>query len=304
MRVFPVQQDKHTMKITLFVQLLRRKALSIMLMATLVGFQRLPAEDPQILRFSAIPDQFPARVLQQHEALMNRICAVIQKTCEWVAVESYDALVERVGRGEIDVAYMGAVGLARALHHQYAVPLAMRDIDFRFTSVIVVRKSSNISDLEDLRHTRFRFGNRSSASSHFMLRQRLEERNVFPERFFGQVTYAVDHDEAIRAVATGEVDAGGVNASVFYRRLADGDLSAAGLRAVWQSPPFNDYVWAARRLLSNELRQTLVEAFLDLELKSPSDTTALKDEGAAGYIPAFPSDFDEMTSVLKSHGAL
>lgn len=261
-------------------------------------------QGPEILRFGAIPDQSPAQVLQQHEALINRICAITHKTCVWVPVESYDAIVERVGRGEIDVAYMGAVGLAQALHRHYAVPLVMRDIDFHFTSVIVVRKNSKIFGLDDLKQTSLRFGNRSSASSHFMLRQRLQDNGIFPERYFRQVSYAQDHDGAIRAVAHGDVDAAGINASVFYKRLADGDPSATKLRTVWQSPPFNDYVWAARSKLPAELRQALVDAFLDLDINSTADEAALKNQNAAGYVPAFPSDFDDMTRVLQSQGAL
>lgn len=281
-----------------------RHASSLVLVMVLVGCGQAPVEDPQTLRFSAIPDQSPAQVLQQHKALVDRVCAAVKRRCQWVAVDSYEALVERMGRNEVDVAYFGAATFAQAVHRHQAVPLAMRDIDFRFTSVIVVRKASQAHDLDALKRTRFRFGNRSSTSAHFMLRQRLQDENIVPERYFSQVSYSSNHDETLKAVASGEADAGGINASVFYRRVADGDPSASALRAVWQTPPFTDYVWAARRQISPELRQELVDAFLDLDLGSTVDAPALKAEDATGYVPSFLGDFEEMIRVLRSQGAL
>ena len=268
------------------------------------GCRPAPPVDPPVLRFSAIPDQPAAAVLQQHRALMERVCAALRRPCEWVAAPSYEALVDRLGRGEVDVAYFGAVTFAQARHRHRAVPLAMRDIDFRFTSVIVVPKGSPARGLDDLKQLRFTFANRQSTSGHLMLRQRLLDQHIVPERYFAEVAFTSDHDAALRAVAAGRADAGGVNASVFYRRVAAGDPAAGALRVVWQTPPYTDYVWAARAQLSAPLHQALVDALLDLDLSSPADRPALHAEGAAGFVPAFESDFDEMRAVLAAQGLL
>jgi phosphonate transport system substrate-binding protein len=270
----------------------------------LQGCESQPPPDPPVLRFSAIPDQSAAQVLGQHVPLMDRICAAVQRRCQWVPVDSYEALVERFGRGQIDLAYFGAVTFAQAWERHGALPLAMRDVDFRFTSVVVVRRASPLQGLDDLRQRDFSFGNRSSTSGHFMLRQRLAGENVVPERYFRSVQYASDHDAAMRAVVQGTADAAGVNATVFYRRVAAADPAAAALRVVWQTPPFVDYVWAARPQLSAPLRRRLVDAFLDLDLSLPADRPALQAEGAAGFVPAFPHDFEEVRSVLRTQGSL
>jgi phosphonate transport system substrate-binding protein len=235
---------------------------------------------------------------------MERVCAALQRPCRWVPAPSYEALVERLGRGEVDVAYLGAVTFARAAARHGAMPLAMRDVDFRFSSVIVVRKDAPWRDLDGLQRRRFTFANRSSTSGHIMLRQRLGAENVVPERWFASVQYASDHDAAMRQVADGEVDAAGVNATVFYRRLAAGDRAAAALRVVWQTPPFVDYVWAARNELPEPLRRRLVDAFLDLDLSLTGDRAALQAEGANGFVPAYRDVFDEATSVLRAQGQL
>lgn len=266
----------------------------------LSGCDSAPTPDPPVLRFSAIPDQSAAQVLGQHLPLMARLCATVQRRCQWVPVDSYETLVERFGRGEIDIAYLGAATFAQSWERHGAVPLAMRDVDFRFTSVVVVRKSSDVHSLDDLRQRDFTFANRSSTSGHFMLRHRLAGENVLPERYFRSVQYAPNHDAAMREVVQGRADAAGVNATVFYRRVATADPTAGALRVVWQTPPFVDYVWAARQQLSAPLRRRLVDAFLDLDLSLPADRPALQAEGAAGFVPAFPHDFEEVRSVLRT----
>jgi phosphonate transport system substrate-binding protein len=95
-----------------------------------------------------------------------------------------------------------------------------------------------------------------------------------------------------------------VNAIVFYRRMAAGDPAASALRVLWQTPPFTDYVWAARAALSAPLRQRLVDAFLDLDIASEADRAALRAEGAGGFVPAFPEDFEEVLAVLRAQGKL
>lgn len=280
-----------------------RSALSVGLLA-LAGCREAPPADPPRLRFSAIPDQPAAAVHAQHRPLMERVCAALKRPCEWVDAGSYEGLVDRFGRGEVDIAYFGAVTFAQARHRHGAVPLAMRDIDFRFTSVVVVPRNSAARSLDDLRQARFTFGNRNSTSGHYMVRQRLMDQNIVPERYFSHVAFAPDHDATLREVAQGRADAGGVNASVFYKRLAAGDPAAAALRVVWQTPPYTDYVWAGRAALPAPLRQAVLDALLDLDLSTPADQAALQAEGAAGYVPAFASDFEPVSAVLAAQGML
>ena len=288
------------------VPFLRRLLWTLLLapLSALLGCREAPAPDPDVLRFGAIPDQSLVQVLGQHEALMGRVCGAARRRCRWVPVDSYDGLVDRLGRGEVDIAYFGAATFAQARQRHGAVPLAMRDVDFRFTAVILVRKDAPLQGLADLRQRRFAFANRSSTSGHFMLRQRLADERLVPERDFASVRYSADHDAAMRALADGEVDAAGVNAIVFYRRVAAGDPAASSLRVLWQTPPFTDYVWAARPALSAPLRQRLIDAFLDLDIASEADRPALRAEGAGGFLPAFPEDFEEVLAVLRAQGKL
>ena len=263
---------------------------------------RAPA--PATLRVSALPDQAPDRVLAQHEGVVNEVCHLAEVRCIWTPVSSYGALVDGLGRGTIDLAFLGGVTFAQARHRFGLVPLAMRDVDFAFTSVILVRGSDTARSLADLRGRRFAFAPQASTSGHFMPRYFLQRLGMDPEGTFSQVVYGTGHDATMRMIADGRVDAGAVNGSLAYAYLAANDSVARRLRVLWRSPPYTDYVWAARPELPPELRRRLTDAFLDLDLTVPVQRRALEHEGAGGYIPADADEFGPITDILRQRGHL
>lgn len=274
------------------------------LLATATGCRRPAEPPPVVVRFSALPDQTPDRVLAQHQGVVNEVCRIARLSCTWVPVPSYEALVQELGRGTVDVGFLGGVTYAQAHARFGAVPLAMRDIDFAFTSVIVVRAGDPARSLADLRGRRFAFGNRTSTSGHYMPRYFLEGQGLVPERAFGSVTYSGRHDATMHLIADGRVDAGAVNGSLAYTMLASDTSLARRLRVLWRSPPYTDYVWAARPGLAVDVRRRLQDAFLDLDPTVPTQRDALAREGAGGYVTAGPDDFDLITGILRRRGQL
>jgi phosphonate transport system substrate-binding protein len=236
--------------------------------------------------------------------VVNQVCRITQVSCTWVPAASYDALVEGLGRGTVDVAFLGGVTYAQARARFGAVPLAMRDIDFAFTTVILVRADDSARGLADLRGRRFAFGNERSTSGHYMPRYYLQRQGLVPERTFGSVVYSGGHDATMRLVAEGRVDAGAVNGSLAYAMLASEDSMARRLRVLWRSPPYTDYVWAARPGLAADVRRRLEDAFLDLDQSDPAQRDALEHEGAGGYVPADPDEFDLIAAILRERGQL
>jgi phosphonate transport system substrate-binding protein len=278
--------------------------LCLSLLATASGCGGTARPVPAVVRFSALPDQAPDRVLAQHQEVVDEVCRIARLSCTWVPVPSYAALVAGLGRGDIDVAFFGGVTFAQARHRFGAVPLAMRDIDFAFTTVILVRAGDSARGLPDLRGRRFAFGDSNSTSGHFMPRYFLQRQGFTPERFFAGVTYSGRHDATVHMIADGRVDAGAVNGSLAYAMLASGDSAARRLRVLWRSPPFTDYVWASRPGLATDVRRRIQNAFLDLDLTQPAHRAALEHERAGGYVPVDPDEFDQIVEILRERGRL
>jgi phosphonate transport system substrate-binding protein len=259
---------------------------------------------PEVLRFSAIPDQSPERVKLQHELVVQQVCALAGLRCVLVPVPTYEELVSRLGRGEIDVAYLGAGVFAQAWHRYQVVPLAMRNIDTSFSSLVLVRKDDPARTLADLYGRKFSFSNSISASGHFMPRRMMSLAGTEAERDFGSVEYSANNDATMLAVQSGKVDGGVVNASVYLKAFIANEPMVHGLRVIWQSPPYVDLVWAARKTLPEDLSLRIQSAFLDLSSSVTSQRIALEHENAQGYVPAYVQDFEEVIEVVRQRGAL
>src|SRR5215470_15772408 len=75
--------------------------------AAFVGACESQAPSPDVLRVSAIPDQAAANVRAQHLPMLEIACAKAGVRCEWIPIPTYEGVVEALGKGTIDLAYLG-----------------------------------------------------------------------------------------------------------------------------------------------------------------------------------------------------
>lgn len=75
--------------------------------------------------------------------LIAEVCKLAGTRCVWVDSRTHEDLVNGLGSGAIDLAYLGGVTFARAYHRHGAIALAIRDVDAAFTSAVVVRSDSD-----------------------------------------------------------------------------------------------------------------------------------------------------------------
>ncbi len=284
---------------------LRLLIVSLLMPASIAGCDSsAPAESWRHLRVSAIPDQDWEKVSAQHLPLVNTVCNAVKVSCSWVPVSGYGELVERIGRGEIDLAYMGGVTFVQAVNRHDVVPIAMRDIDNDFTTAVVVRHEDPAHSLQDLKGRSFAFGARLSTSGHVMPRYFMGEVGVIPERDFAKVVYSGSHSNTLALVKSGELAAGAVNSTIAYKAITEKNMNGGDLRIIWRTPPYPDYVWGARKALPAALLEQLREAFLDLNQNDPKYQIALERQSAAGYIPTFSDEFAAIKAALRQQGDL
>jgi len=82
----------------MFRSVIRRRCLGVCLplLATASGCHGPAESAPAVVRVSALPDQAPERVLAQHQAVVDQVCAIARLSCRWVPAQSY---VEQLGQG-------------------------------------------------------------------------------------------------------------------------------------------------------------------------------------------------------------
>ena len=257
------------------------------------------------LRIAILPDEGEEILRERYTPLFEYLTQETGLPCQLTIPPTYGGLVESFGNKEIDLAYFGGFTFVKASIVHNAVPLVMRDVDTRFTSVFLIRGNSPAKTFSDLMGARFSFGSSLSTSGHLMPRHFLQaEKNIVPEQYFSAVRYSGKHDQTAYWVRDGEVDLGAANSAVIRKMLTDGRLAPGEVQILWETPPFPDYVWAVQQALSEADKEKIRQAFLKLSKDDPDHAAILDGVNAGGFLPASVRDFAELKSIITKLGML
>jgi phosphonate transport system substrate-binding protein len=137
--------------------------------------------------------------------------------------------------GSVDVAFLCGLPYVRIHREQPGLlqPLAAPVLDDGrcqgqpvYFSDVIVRRDSSYRSFGDLRGQRWAYNEPGSFSGCLLVRHHLLQLGE-TEAFFGRLTFTGRHQESIRQVRTGEVDASAVDSQVLgVERLRDPDLDA------------------------------------------------------------------------------
>jgi phosphonate transport system substrate-binding protein len=96
-------------------------------------------------------------------------------------------------------------------------------------------------------------------------------------------------------VETGVVDAGAIDETVFKFLIADGKLDGNRVRVFYTSQPYVDYVYVARKDVSEAERERFAHALLDL--KKGTDDPTLKILRAKQFVVAKDEEYASMRRI-------
>lgn len=261
-------------------------------------------ESPQILRIGVLPDQNPETLKKRFEPVLDYLSAKLQLTCELIVPDSYPDLLQHFHDQKVDLAYFGGYSYVKAKQRDGAIPLVMRRIDTRFTSLFIVRADNPAQTLEGLENRSIAFGSNLSTSGHLMPRYFLQQKNITPESFFSDVQYSGAHDKTAYRVRDGRVDVGVANATTVRSMLDKGLIMPNEIRILWETPPYADYVWAIRPQLARSFSTRIRDAFLQLSPDNVDHRKVLQNLNAIGYIPANPDDFLALENIARETDAM
>jgi len=118
---------------------------------------------------------------------------------------------------------------------------------------------------------------------YFLLRN-----GINPDKDFAKFSFSGAHDATVLWVESGKVDAGALNEAVWDKLVQTKKVDTAKVLVFWTTPPFVDYVWAARGDLDQGLRERIATALLKLDNRSPEDKRLLICTGPRGTSGSSP----------------
>lgn len=276
-----------------------------MLLALCLATLGTTAGAQQVLRVTAIPDESPTELARKAAPLMKYLEGRLGMKVEFTPVTDYAAAVESLASKQVDLAWFGGFTFVQAQQRSggKAVPLVQREEDEKFRSVFITTDPA-IRGLGDLKGRNLSFGSQSSTSGHLMPRSFLLAAGLDPDRDFKRVAYSGAHDATVAAVASGKVDAGALNISVWEKLVADKKVDPAKVRVFHTTPTYYDYNWTVHADMAPALREKLAKAFTDLSPATPEGRQILELQRAARFIPTRAENYRGIEAAARSAGLL
>jgi phosphonate transport system substrate-binding protein len=261
------------------------------------------SSDPDPLRVGLVPNISPQEQEARYEPLGDYLSVQLGREVELVVPTSYPAVVEAMTSGELDLAYFGGLTYVQARNQADVTPLVTeinpRTGDTTYHSIIVVPDESDIQEVEEIEGRTFAFGSANSTSGSLYPAIMLQEAGIDYRTDLEEFIYTGGHDATAQAISNGGVDAGGVEDRILYRLEDEGAVDEETIRVIEESDPIEGYPWAVRAAISDELKEQIAQAFLDIE-----DPALLDLLRAQGYQRVEPEDYDYVEERARELGLL
>ena len=249
------------------------------------------ASGDEPLRVGLIPNENPEEVEAQYQPLEDYLKKELGREVELSVPTTYNAVVEAMVSGELDLAYFGGLTYVQARQRADVHPLFTevnpRTGTTKYRSVIIVPADSDVRKVEELEGRDFAFGSVSSTSGSLYPSVMLKQAGVDYRTDLGEVIYTGGHDTTAQAVANGRVAAGGLEDRILYDLREEGIIEKGKVRVIEESDPIEGYPWVVRDDLADKDEQALTDAYLNIEDPELLDLLRAED-----YKRVRASDYD------------
>ncbi len=220
----------------------------------------------------------------------------------------YNAVVEALNFGKIDLAYLGPLTYCIANSKSGAEAIITMLIKGKpyYHSYIITQKGSKYNNLDDLladvSNVEFAFGDPNSTSGSLVPGVLLKDRKVFKdlhEHQFKKVVYTGGHDATALAVQHNKITAGAIDSAIFDILKDKGSIDKDAFKVIWKSDRIFQYPWTVRSGFDPEMKEKLRDAFVRC-----TDQEILDVFGADGFVKATDADYNAIRDVAKADGRI
>ena len=239
---------------------------------------------------------------------------------EVVLFQTYEAQVQALlaASGDpaprIDIAWNTNLAFvqAREWSAKACRPLAMRDTDLGWTTLLIAPSGGAVASVADLRGRTIALGSRDSGHAAILPVHFLAEHGLVEERDYRTLRINTDvgkhgdtgtsEIDVLRAVLDGRADAGAVGSPFWSGVQGQQILPAGALRVVWSSPPYSHCMFTARVDLEPEIARQFTEALLKMRIDNPVHRPILEAEGLRRWIPADVDGYGPLEHACRAQG--
>ena len=229
---------------------------------------------------------------------------------------SYEAQVEALLGARIDIAWNTNLAFVQSRYRSEGrcQPLAMRDTDVEWRSLILALRGGPVASLADLAGRTLGLGSRDSGHAailpvHFLAEQGLSENADYRSlRFDADVGKHGDTGrtelDVLSALLDGRVDAGAVG-SPFWDSVQEARLAPEGaVVPIWQSPVYHHCMFTSRQGLDASLGERFTDALFAMSFDNPLHRPILEMEGLKAWVSPRVEGYASLEQACRRQGFL
>lgn len=208
---------------------------------------------------------------------------------------SYQDHQDAIGRGDVDIAFVGPSVYVKLVERYGHWPAAARlsfSGETRFRGAMVTREGSGIEALRELRGKRFAFGDPNSTLSALVPKALLAKAGVELEDL-GGYRYLHNHHNVALAVLLGRYDAGGIKDEIFRQ------YAHRGLRLIEYTPWISSHLFVLNPRLPEPVQHRVRRILY--RLHEQPDGKGILDaikQGTTALVPVEDRDYDSLRELL------
>ncbi|MGF6177492.1 phosphonate ABC transporter substrate-binding protein [Ensifer sp. 4252] len=280
--------------------MLKKALLGTVALLALVGHAQ--AEDLKEFRVGIIGGENEADRLRNFQCIVDKLPAAIgvEKVSLFPAAD-YDGVIQGLLGGTLDYAELGASGfakiyLAKADAVEPILTTVQTDGSTGYHSIMVARKDSGITKLEDLKGKKLGFADPDSTSGYLIPLVTLPESIGAPvKEFFGETGFGGGHENLVLEVVKGTFAAGttfgsgvgefkdGYTSGNLKKMVDKGILDMNDLVELWKSPLIPNGPIVVRSTMNDDMKAKFKQFMLDLPKTDAACFSAIQGGDFTGF---------------------
>jgi phosphonate transport system substrate-binding protein len=266
--------------------------------------------------FAVVPAENASGVTDRYAPFMDYLSKQLGVKATLRVANDYAAVIEGQRAGNIQIAYYGPASFARALVTGVKITAFAIDVNSDGTkgyySVFYVPADSPYQVIQDLKGKALGLVDPNSTSGYNMPLYTLNKMGIDPNTFFSNVVITGSHENALVALAGGQVQtcANWWNApgdSNLSRMLNKGMLKKpdgapmkeGDFRIVLKSDLIINSPTAYLDSLPEDMKAAVRQAFFDAPQKAPDAFAKLSDGKNKPWAPVTDADYDDTVKLIK-----
>jgi phosphonate transport system substrate-binding protein len=258
------------------------------------------------IKLGTVPRLSPTELQAMYAPLAEYLSNEIGEKVSIVVPKDFNAYKEAAKSGQYDLGFSNPLIYVEVKQHSADIePLALSAEEksgTRLRGIIIVRKDSGITKLQDLKNKKISFMDKDSPAGYMFQMLLLSKAGLDTRNDFTILPFLKRHDKVIMSVIDKTADAGGIREDELDKMKDKMDLSQ--LRIIGYTEYFPNWPFFAGPKLKKATMEKVRAALLKLKPNEPQSKKILESARLTGFIPVSDKEYDSMRSAAKVVGSM